>query len=248
MSYVNAIDYLVNSGDDLYTQFFRSLDKKRLDKDELTRQYKQMSRKYHPDKNLGNEDVAKEMFQQLSTAYEILNDDNLRSQYDFKWKHRYQPAAAAAAPAAAPAAPAAAPAPDRAPSSGMFGDPDFAGMFGEPAKKNPVRFAHSNYSIHNLLKKQMEDELEQKQKQRPQLAAPPPRSMFNSPGGIEGSVTFGSMRTQYPPGGSGMGGYKKRKYYSYNRRSNKRLNKKSSKNKRHAMKRRGYNSYKIKKQ
>jgi len=240
----NEIDFFVEEGIDLYTKLFNSLNKMNLDKNELKEQYKRMSFKLHPDKNRGNEEVATAMFQQLSNAFHILNDDNLRIRYDqlfaARAAARVAPAAAArAAPAAAaPAAPAAAAA---APSA--F---DMFGMVGAPAAKNPRRFAHSPLSIYGILKEQMEADHKEQAKQRPQLPAPPPQSMFNSPGGIEGSVTFGSMTR--PPGGAGMGGYKKRKYYSYNRRSNKRLNKKSSKNKRHAMKRRGYNSYKIKKQ
>jgi curved DNA-binding protein CbpA len=233
----NEIDFFVEEGIDLYTKLFNSLNKINLDKNELKEQYKRMSFKLHPDKNPGNEEVAKAMFQQLSNAFQILNNDNLRIRYDQLFAAR----AARAAARAAPSAPAAAAAAAAAPSA--F---DMFGMVGAPAAKNPRRFAHSPLSIYRILKEQMEADHKEQAKQRPQLPAPPPQSMFNSPGGIEGSVTFGSMTR--PPGGAGMGGYKKRKYYSYNRRSNKRLNKKSSKNKRHAMKRRGYNSYKIKKQ
>lgn len=49
--------------------------------------YKKLALKWHPDKNLSNEDVAKEQFQLIQQAYEVLSDRQERAWYD---NHREQ--------------------------------------------------------------------------------------------------------------------------------------------------------------
>ncbi|CAG8726770.1 21715_t:CDS:2 [Dentiscutata erythropus] len=48
---------------------------------EIKKQYKQLSKKYHPDKNPGDKE-AEQKFVQLAEAYEVLSDETKRSIYD----------------------------------------------------------------------------------------------------------------------------------------------------------------------
>lgn len=48
---------------------------------EIKKKYREMTRKYHPDRNQGNE-KAKEKFAEVAEAYEILSDANKRRLYD----------------------------------------------------------------------------------------------------------------------------------------------------------------------
>ncbi|KAG0242899.1 DnaJ- protein scj1 [Actinomortierella wolfii] len=48
---------------------------------EIRKRYKQLSKKYHPDKNPGDKD-AEAKFVQVAEAYEVLSDDKKRSIYD----------------------------------------------------------------------------------------------------------------------------------------------------------------------
>ena len=49
--------------------------------DEIKRAYRQLAKKYHPDKNPGNEQAAKR-FVRIAAAYEILADEEKRKEYD----------------------------------------------------------------------------------------------------------------------------------------------------------------------
>lgn len=50
-------------------------------KEELKSAYRKLAMQFHPDKNIGDKN-AEEKFKKISEAYEILSDDNKRSQYD----------------------------------------------------------------------------------------------------------------------------------------------------------------------
>jgi molecular chaperone DnaJ len=50
-------------------------------KDEIKRKYRELAKKYHPDRNKGNKE-AEEKFKEISEAYHVLNDDQKRRQYD----------------------------------------------------------------------------------------------------------------------------------------------------------------------
>ncbi|XP_066903269.1 dnaJ homolog subfamily C member 21 [Halyomorpha halys] len=53
--------------------------------DEIRKSYRKLALKWHPDKNLNNTEVAKQEFQLIQQAYEVLSDPQERSWYD---KHR----------------------------------------------------------------------------------------------------------------------------------------------------------------
>jgi hypothetical protein len=48
---------------------------------DIKKKYRSLAKKWHPDKNVGNEDVAKEKFMKVAKAYEILGDDGMRKIY-----------------------------------------------------------------------------------------------------------------------------------------------------------------------
>ncbi|KKA29607.1 hypothetical protein TD95_000711 [Thielaviopsis punctulata] len=73
-----AFSQLVLCADDYYK--ILGLSKDATDK-QLKSAYRQLSKKYHPDKNNGD-DIAKEKFVQVSEAYEILSNSETRSIYD----------------------------------------------------------------------------------------------------------------------------------------------------------------------
>lgn len=50
--------------------------------DEIKKQYKKLALKYHPDRNLGNENEASELFKEISSAYNVLSDHHERQWYD----------------------------------------------------------------------------------------------------------------------------------------------------------------------
>jgi molecular chaperone DnaJ len=50
-------------------------------KDEIKKKYRQLAKKYHPDRNQGSKE-AEEKFKEISEAYDILSDDKKRQQYD----------------------------------------------------------------------------------------------------------------------------------------------------------------------
>lgn len=50
--------------------------------DEIKKTYRELSKKYHPDKNPGDKS-AEEKFKEINEAYSTLGDENKRKQYDF---------------------------------------------------------------------------------------------------------------------------------------------------------------------
>jgi DnaJ family protein A protein 2 len=51
-------------------------------KDEISKAYRKMALKYHPDRNLDNPEKAAEMFKKIGRAYEVLSDEDKKSVYD----------------------------------------------------------------------------------------------------------------------------------------------------------------------
>lgn len=49
---------------------------------EIKKAYREAALKWHPDKNADNKEEAEKMFQDISEAYEVLSDDELRAKYD----------------------------------------------------------------------------------------------------------------------------------------------------------------------
>lgn len=49
--------------------------------DRITKAYRKLAMKYHPDRNIGD-DAAKEQYALVHLAYEVLSDDSRRAQYD----------------------------------------------------------------------------------------------------------------------------------------------------------------------
>ena len=50
--------------------------------EEIKRAYRKFALKWHPDKNLNNQEEAKKKFQEVSRAYEVLGDEERRKRYD----------------------------------------------------------------------------------------------------------------------------------------------------------------------
>eukprot|EP00585_Thalassiosira_rotula_P003280 CAMPEP_0196138036 /NCGR_PEP_ID=MMETSP0910-20130528/5822_1 /TAXON_ID=49265 /ORGANISM="Thalassiosira rotula, Strain GSO102" /LENGTH=531 /DNA_ID=CAMNT_0041398591 /DNA_START=208 /DNA_END=1803 /DNA_ORIENTATION=+ len=49
---------------------------------EIKKSYRELALKWHPDKNTDNKEEAEKMFQDISEAYEVLSDKELRAKYD----------------------------------------------------------------------------------------------------------------------------------------------------------------------
>ena len=67
--------------------------------DEIKKAFKKLARKYHPDLN-PNDPTAKQKFQEINEANEVLSDPEKRKKYDAygeNWKHADEVAVAAAA-------------------------------------------------------------------------------------------------------------------------------------------------------
>merc|ERR1719394_476163 len=50
--------------------------------DELRRSYRKLALKWHPDKNMHQQELAEKEFQNIAEAYEVLSDDEMRKIYD----------------------------------------------------------------------------------------------------------------------------------------------------------------------
>ena len=67
----------------LSADYYSTLGVKRnANKRELKKAYRKLALKYHPDKNPKNKAKATKKFEELSTAYEVLNDPEKRRIYD----------------------------------------------------------------------------------------------------------------------------------------------------------------------
>jgi DnaJ-class molecular chaperone len=51
-------------------------------REEIRRAFRKLAMKYHPDKNLGNEQWAGEKFKEINEAYAVLGDEAKRQEYD----------------------------------------------------------------------------------------------------------------------------------------------------------------------
>ena len=62
--------------------YYEILDLKRdASKAEIKKKYRELSRKYHPDKNHGDQDSG-EFYKKINRAYEVLSDENKRQMFD----------------------------------------------------------------------------------------------------------------------------------------------------------------------
>ena len=50
--------------------------------EEVKKAYKALAKKWHPDKNAGNEEQAEKRFTEIANAYEVLSDAEKRKLYD----------------------------------------------------------------------------------------------------------------------------------------------------------------------
>ena len=65
------------------SDFYKRLEvSKSASSDEIKKAYRKKALQWHPDKNVGNQDVAEKKFQDISEAYEVLSDAEKRKIYD----------------------------------------------------------------------------------------------------------------------------------------------------------------------
>ena len=75
--------FLLVVGQALSTDYYKILGvKKDANKKAVTKAYRKLALKYHPDKNPKNKAKATQKFEELSTAYEVINDPEKRRIYD----------------------------------------------------------------------------------------------------------------------------------------------------------------------
>ncbi len=67
--------------------------KKNASEDELKKAYRDLAKKYHPDKNKGNKE-AESKFKEISEAYAVLSDAEKRAQYDRLGREAFGPGGA----------------------------------------------------------------------------------------------------------------------------------------------------------
>jgi molecular chaperone DnaJ len=67
--------------------------KKNATEAELKKAYRELAKKYHPDKNKGNKD-AENRFKEISEAYAVLSDSDKRAQYDRLGREAFGPGGA----------------------------------------------------------------------------------------------------------------------------------------------------------
>src|SRR5919107_3350611 len=67
--------------------------KKSASDDEIKKAYRNLAKKFHPDKNKGNKD-AENRFKEISEAYAVLSDKDKRAQYDRLGREAFGPGGA----------------------------------------------------------------------------------------------------------------------------------------------------------
>ncbi len=71
--------------------------KKSASEDEIKKAYRNLAKRYHPDRNKGNKD-AENKFKEFSEAYAVLSDKEKRAQYDRLGREAFSPGAGGANP------------------------------------------------------------------------------------------------------------------------------------------------------
>ena len=61
-----------------------------METDKIKIQYYKLAQKYHPDKNADSE-VASEKFKEISSAWDVISDENQRKLYDASRQEKQEP-------------------------------------------------------------------------------------------------------------------------------------------------------------